>query len=74
MRVLRWSRDNADTDADTTVQDEKSVATTYTGIPESMLRHEYQVRDATPPPSGMSLTLTNVQAAFWTATKRRVEE
>ncbi|RSH82127.1 hypothetical protein EHS25_006060 [Saitozyma podzolica] len=37
------------------IHDEKSVATTYTGIPESMLRHEYQ-------------------AAFWTATKRKVKD
>jgi hypothetical protein len=50
------------------------VATTYTGIPESMLRHEYQVSTATPSPEGVALTLTYLQAAFWTATKRKVKD
>jgi carnosine N-methyltransferase len=68
----RWGRDGTDTGA--TVQDEKSVATTYTGIPESMLRHEYQVSNSTQSPTEVQLTLMRLQAAFWTATKRKAEE
>jgi hypothetical protein len=45
------------------------VSSSYTGMPDTMLRHEYQV---SPSPSGFAeRSRLILEAAFWTATKRR---